>query len=215
MKVRLINGLFASFCFLLATPFGVNREGCNNGCSLSEEYSYTHQFVKSYINSNQQKLRQIRQKSRSPFAIADAVFTHYKLPLQLKYLAVIESELNPHAVSRVGAKGPWQLMSGTAKELGLKIDSSQDERTQYGKSTRAAALYLRDLYGEFGDWLLVLAAYNGGPGPVHRAIRQSGSRDFWTLQSYLPAESRSHVKKFISTLYYFEGSGSIGGKATL
>lgn len=210
MKVRLNNGLFASFCFLLlATPFGVNREGCINGCSLSKAYSDSRQFVNNYINSNRKKLHSIQQKSQSPFAISDAVFTHYNLPLQLKYLAVIESELNPHAVSRVGAKGPWQLMSGTAKELGLKVDSAQDERTHYGKSTRAAALYLRDLYSQFGDWLLVLAAYNGGPGPVQRAIRRSGSRDFWALQAYLPAESRMHVKKFISTLYYFEGSGSV------
>src|SRR5207342_2866609 len=83
-----------------------------------------------------------------------------------------------------------------------------DERTDYYKSTMAAARYLKDLYALFDDWLLVLAAYNGGPGPVYTAIRESGSKDFWILQDYLPSESREHVKKFIATHYYFEGRGS-------
>jgi membrane-bound lytic murein transglycosylase D len=100
-------------------------------------------------------------------------------------------------------------MPKTARILGLKVNRQFDERTNYTKSTRAAAIYLKDLYREFGDWLLVLAAYNGGPGPVYTAIRKSGSRNFWELQKYLPAESRGHVKKYIATHYYFEGKGSI------
>jgi len=127
----------------------------------------------------------------------------------LKYLAVIESELNTTALSCVGAVGPWQLMPETAHDLGLKITPKYDERTSYYKSTKAAALYLKDLYGQFGDWLLVLAAYNSGPGPVIAAIRKSGSRNFWALQSYLPAETRGHVKRFIATEYFFEGHGSV------
>jgi membrane-bound lytic murein transglycosylase D len=99
-------------------------------------------------------------------------------------------------------------MPGTARILGLKVNRNTDERTNYYKSTKAAARYLRDLYAQFDDWLLVLAAYNGGPKPVYRAIRKSGSKNFWTLQKYLPAESREHVKKFIATHYYFEGHGS-------
>jgi len=126
--------------------------------------------------------------------------------LELKYLAVIESELKPSALSRVGARGPWQLMPGTAHELGLKVSRRSDDRTNYYKSTVAAAKYLRDLHREFGDWLLVLAAYNGGPLPVCRAIHKAHSRSFWALQKYLPAESRGHVKKFIATAYYFEGA---------
>jgi membrane-bound lytic murein transglycosylase D len=139
----------------------------------------------------------------------DSVFRKYDLPVELKYLAVIESELNPKATSRVGAVGPWQFMPGTAKVLGLKISRKYDERTNFKKSTKAAAIYLRDLYSTYGDWLLVLAAYNCGPAPVNSAIRKSGSRNFWKLQYFLPAESRKHVKKFIATHYYFEGTGSV------
>jgi len=166
-------------------------------------------FVHNYIKKNTEELVKIKQKSKSPFKTMDVVFRKYGLPVELKYLAVIESELNPSAVSPVGAAGPWQLMPATAKILGLKIKPGYDERKQFNKSTKAAALYLRDLYGEFGDWLLVMAAYNCGPGPVYTAIRKSGSRNFWSLQAYLPGESREHVKKFIATHYYFEGNGSI------
>jgi len=166
-------------------------------------------FVRNYIKKNNDDLEMIRERSEAPFKTMDGVFTKYGLPLQLKYLAVIESELKSSAVSRVGAVGPWQLMPGTAKILGLKVTARNDERKQFGKSTHAAALYLRDLYTEFGDWLLVMAAYNCGPGPVYTAIRKSGSRNFWALQSYLPEESRDHVKKFIATHYYFEGDGSV------
>jgi membrane-bound lytic murein transglycosylase D len=161
--------------------------------------------VKAYIRNNREKLDSIKQKSQAPFAITDSVFNQFNLPLPLKYLAVIESELNSKAISRVGASGPWQLMPRTAQLLGLKVTQDYDERTQYGKSTTATAIYLKDLYAKFGDWLLVLAAYNGGEGTVNHAIRLAGSRNFWDLQNYLPAESRKHVKKFIATFYYFEG----------
>ncbi len=166
-------------------------------------------FVKDYLQKNDECLLNIRQRSRVPFGLIDSVFNHYGLPVELKYLAVIESELKTTAVSKVGAVGPWQLMPETAQILGLKVNRSVDERRYYSKSTKAAALYLKDLHNEFGDWLLVLAAYNSGPGPVYRAIRQAGSRNFWALQYYLPAESRDHVKKFIATHYYFEGQGSV------
>ncbi|HVS97738.1 MAG TPA: lytic transglycosylase domain-containing protein [Puia sp.] len=161
-------------------------------------------FVSSYIRHNDDRLIIVKHRSEGPFAIIDSVLDHYHLPLQLKYLAVIESELKASARSRVGARGPWQLMPSTAHVLGLKVNRKSDERTNYYKSTQAAAEYLRDLHREFGDWLLVLAAYNGGPRPVYRAIRRAHSRNFWTLQRYLPAESRRHVKKFIATAWYFE-----------
>jgi hypothetical protein len=166
-------------------------------------------FVNTYIRNNDECLVNVKERSEGPFAIIDSVLRHYGLPLELKYLAVIESELKPTALSRVGAKGPWQLMPGTAHVLGLKVNRRSDERINFYKSTGAAAKYLRDLHKEFGDWLLVLAAYNGGPRPVYRAIHKSHSRNFWALQSYLPAESREHVKKFIATTYYFEGSQGI------
>jgi membrane-bound lytic murein transglycosylase D len=166
-------------------------------------------FANHYIKTSAEDLASIKQRSKTPFSIMDAVFSRYGLPVELKYLAVIESELKTSALSRVGALGPWQLMPSTAHDLGLKITRQYDERTSYSKSTKAAALYLRDLYAQFGDWLLVLAAYNAGPRPVYTAIKKSGSRNFWALQSYLPAETRGHVKRFIATHYYFEGQGSV------
>ncbi len=165
-------------------------------------------FVKKYIRNSKDCLVRVRKRSVVPFSIIDSVLNIYHLPLELKYLAVIESELKPSALSHVGARGPWQLMPATAQVLGLKTNHQNDERTNYCKSTIAAAKYLRDLYAQFNDWLLVLAAYNGGPRPVYNAIQKSGSKNFWVLQDYLPAESRDHVKKFIATHYYFEGRGS-------
>ncbi len=169
-------------------------------------------FVKDYIKRNDDNLSKIKERGELHFDMMDSVFNRYGLPIELKYLAVVESELKATATSKVGARGPWQLMPETAKILGLKITNRYDERTNYIKSTRAAALYLRDLHAQYGDWLLVLAAYNGGPGPVNAAIKKSGSRNFWKLQSFLPAESRGHVKKYIATHYYFEGQG---GETTL
>jgi membrane-bound lytic murein transglycosylase D len=166
-------------------------------------------FVKNYIRKSNSRLNRIRKRSTIPFEIIDSVFYQYGLPRELRYLAVVESELKPTATSRVGAKGPWQLMPETAQILGLKVDEEEDDRTDYYKSTPAAARYLKDLYAQFSDWLLVLAAYNGGPAPVYRAIHKSHSRNFWILQRCLPAETRVHVKRFIATHYYFEGHGSV------
>lgn len=166
-------------------------------------------YVKKYIRNQKDCLVRVKKRSQVPFYIIDSVFTRYHLPVELKYLAVIESELKPAATSHVGAKGPWQFMPETAHVLGLKVTRHCDERSNYYKSTIAAAKYLRDLYALFDDWLLVLAAYNGGPKPVYNAIQKSGSRNFWILQGYLPAESREHVKKFIATHYYFEGRGGV------
>jgi membrane-bound lytic murein transglycosylase D len=166
---------------------------------------HVKQFVKNYLQENGQNLYNIKQRSSSPFIIIDSVLTVYGLPKQLKYLAVIESELKTKAVSRVGAVGPWQLMPATARILGLKVTAHYDERKNYYKSTRAAARYLKDLYNVYGDWLLVFAAYNGGEVTVNAAIRKSGSRNFWTLRTYLPEETREYVNKFIATSIYFEG----------
>jgi len=166
-------------------------------------------FVDAYMAKNNCMLSKIKDKHPRYFKIMDEVFNQYKLPLQLKYLAIIESELNINALSHVGAKGPWQLMPGTARILSLKVNKKYDERTHFYKSTVAAAKYLRDLYNLFEDWPLAIAAYNAGPAPVYKAIKKSGSRNFWKLQHHLPAETRGHVKKFIATHYFFEGHGSV------
>jgi membrane-bound lytic murein transglycosylase D len=165
------------------------------------------EFVSRYIKNTSQKLGEIKEKSPAFFKTMDTVFTKYDLPVELKYLAVVESELNRKALSPVGARGTWQFMPVTARDFSLKVTPGYDERINVYKSTVAVAKYFTYLYGKFGDWLLVVAAFNAGPGKVYEAIKKSGSRNFWKLQNYLPAETRGHVKKFISTHYYFEGKG--------
>jgi membrane-bound lytic murein transglycosylase D len=166
-------------------------------------------FVNHYLDENSFFLEKIRAKSESSFRIIDEVFTRHGLPVELKYLAVIESKLNSNAVSGAGAAGLWQLMPVAAKQFGLKVNGKIDERRNARKSTEAAAKCIRYLHRMFDDWLLTLAAYNAGPGRVLSAIKRSGSRNFWVLQQYLPDETRKHVKKFIAMHYFFEGQGSL------
>ena len=126
----------------------------------------------------------------------------YQVPLELKYLPVIESALNPKAVSRVGATGLWQFMLATGKQYNLQINSLVDERRDPIKASYAAAHLLSDLYKVFGDWNLVIAAYNCGPGNVSRAIQRSGgSKDYWQIYPYLPRETRGYVPAFIAANY--------------
>jgi membrane-bound lytic murein transglycosylase D len=167
------------------------------------------QFVDDYIKKHSKHLEAMKGWGKPYFDMMDAILSQHGLPRELKYLAVIESHLKASTVSWAGAVGPWQFMPATAKRFGLKVSRSFDERTNYVKSTHAAASYLTELYGMYNDWLLVIAAYNGGPGVVNNAIKRSRSNDFWTLQNFLPAESRTHVKKFIATHFIMEGQGGI------
>jgi len=166
-------------------------------------------FVQDYAEDYNELFEDIKLNKSGYLKTIDKVFTQYQIPLELKYLAIIESKLKTNARSGVGAVGVWQFMPGTAKILGLKVTAKYDERQQIWKSSVAAAKYLTDLYGYFEDWLLVVAAYNSGPAPVFNAIKKSGSRSFWKLQYFLPKETRLHVKRFIATHYYFEGGGSL------
>jgi membrane-bound lytic murein transglycosylase D len=166
-------------------------------------------FVEDYTEQNNTKLTNMKTWGRPYLDMMDEVLAKHNLPTELKYLSVIESELKSNATSWVGAKGPWQFMPGTARELGLRVNGKVDERKDFAKSTEAAAKYLTNLHGIFNDWLLVIASYNCGPGPVLSAIKKSGSRNFWALQNYLPTESRNHVKKFIATHYIMQGEGSL------
>jgi len=166
-------------------------------------------FVQDYVKKEGSDLNKMKNWGRPYFDVMDNILTRYGLPIELKYLSVIESELKSYAVSWAGAVGPWQFMPATARLMGLKVSRYTDERTDFHKSTHAAARYLNDLFRIYGDWLLVIAAYNGGPGRVDAAIRKSGSRNFWNLEYYLPKESRNHVKKFIATHYIMEGDGSV------
>ncbi len=125
----------------------------------------------------------------------------YDLPLELKYLPIIESGLNPNAVSRVGASGLWQFMIQTGRHYGLKINSLIDERRDPVKSSYAAAQYLKDLYNIYGDWSLAIAAYNCGPENIRKAMHRSGKSDFWGIYSYLPRETQGYVPAFIAANY--------------
>ncbi|TKK66960.1 lytic transglycosylase domain-containing protein [Ilyomonas limi] len=165
-------------------------------------------FVKSFIKREGDDYSSMKNWGKSYFALFDKILTKYDVPCQLKYLAVIESSLRPATVSSAGAVGPWQIMPDEARAYGLKI-GKHDERKDFAKSTTVAAKLLSKLYDRFGDWLLVIAAYNAGEGRVRQAIKKAGSSSFWVLQNFLPAETRNHVKKFIATQYYFEGSGGV------
>ncbi len=195
------------FSVILAVDGGTNKVDFA-GKDKAAWNRQVKQFVKNYIQENKENLYKIDKRSNSPFVIIESVMKRYGLPVQLKYLAVVESELKTKAVSKVGAAGPWQLMPATARILGLKINSRYDERKDYYKSTCAAARYLKDLHEEYGDWLLVFAAYNSGEISVNSAIKMSGTRNFWTLRRYLPEETRDYVNKYIATRFYFEGANS-------
>ncbi len=134
--------------------------------------------------------------------VFEETFNKYGLPDELKYLAVIESALNPLAVSRAGAKGMWQFMFQTAKAYGLEINSFVDERMDPFKSADAAARYLEESYRIFGDWNLAISSYNCGPGNVNKALRRNGGkRDFWSVYDYLPRETRGYVPAFVGAMY--------------
>ncbi len=172
------------------------------------EYSTLHPlaiaFVRDYEKKHEKRLEKITSKYARQMALIDKIMIRYELPTELKYLALIESEMFSGAVSRKGAVGPWQFMAPTGRLMGLTINNHRDERRDLTKSTHAAAKYLKILHNQFNDWLLVIAAYNGGASRVEAAIKKSHSRDFWKLQYYLPAESRAHVKKYVAACYILE-----------
>ena len=167
-------------------------------------------YIKTYTQLKTEKARTMLGKRLTYFPIFEDKLREYGLPLDLKYLSVVESALNPKAVSRVGATGLWQFMPSTGSEYGLRTNSAVEDRSNPVKSTDAAARHLRDLYKIFDDWALALAAYNSGQGRVNAAIRRSGSRNFWKLQPYLPLETRNYVPAFIAASYicnYFQLHG--------
>lgn len=175
----------------------------------SQVNPYAESYMQDYLKNHGKSLIKMKDWGTPYFNLIDNIFSQYGLPRELKYLAVIESHLSTAATSWVGAGGPWQFMPYTARDYGLVVNAGYDERRDYYKSTHAAARYLLTLYKQMNkDWLLVIAAYNGGPGRVYSAMKRSGSKDFWALQYYLPQESRNHVKKFIATHYIMEGAGA-------
>ncbi len=195
------------------TKYGFKNLFINYSYNPTMPYSsqvnpYAENYMQDYLQAHGKYLHQLKLNSMSYFNYIDGILSQYGLPKELKYLAVIESNLKSDALSVAGARGPWQFMSYTARDYGLQVNQYVDDRTDYYKSTHAAARYLLNLYKDLKDWLLVIAAYNGGPGRVYSAIKKSGSRNFWSLQYYLPEESRNHVKKFIATHYIMETANS-------
>lgn len=162
-------------------------------------------IVKNHIIYYTQKMPNridlILSLSKYYLPIFEEIFDQYDLPKELIVMAIIESALNPTAVSRANAKGMWQFMYRTALQYNLKIDSFIDERLDPIASAHAAAKYLKDSYAIFGDWLLAIASYNCGPGNVNKAIRRSGSKDFWNVYTFLPRETRGYVPAFVAALY--------------
>ena len=161
--------------------------------------------IKSYLKNRRQSLERLITLSHYYFPMFEKELDNYNIPLEVKYLAIVESALKPRAKSRVGATGLWQFMFATGKQFGLDVSSYVDERSDPIMSTEAASKYLASLYKIFGDWDLALAAYNSGPGNVTKAIRRSGGyTNYWNIRPFLPRETAGYLPAFLATMYIFE-----------
>jgi membrane-bound lytic murein transglycosylase D len=162
-------------------------------------------IIKSFLKNRKRSFERLMAVSEYYFPLFEEAFDKQNVPLEIKYLAVVESALNPKAVSRVGATGLWQFMYQTGKQYGLKIDSYVDERSDPLKASEAAAQYMKNMYAIFGDWDLVLASYNSGPGNVAKAIRRSGGQqNYWNIRKNLPKETQGYLPAFLATMYIYE-----------
>lgn len=161
--------------------------------------------IKGYLKNRRRTMARLMALSDYYFPMFEEELDRQGLPLEMKYLAIVESALNPRAVSRVGATGLWQFMFSTGRLFGLEVNSYVDERSDPLMATEAAAKYLSSLYKSLGDWDLALAAYNSGPGNVSKAIRRSGGRtNYWNIRQHLPRETAGYVPAFLATMYIFE-----------
>ena len=162
-------------------------------------------IIKSFLKNRKKAYERLMAISEYYFPLFEDALAKQNVPLEIKYLAVVESALNPKAVSRVGATGLWQFMYQTGKQYNLNIDSYVDDRSDPLKASEAAAQYMTNMYKIFGDWDLVLASYNSGPGNVAKAIRRSGGQqNFWNIRKYLPQETQGYVPAFLATMYIYE-----------
>jgi membrane-bound lytic murein transglycosylase D len=164
---------------------------------------YVQSYIDTYLGYNQRDdIGRVLGLTKYYFPIYEKAFRDAGIPEEIKYLSIVESQLNPYAVSRVGATGPWQFMTTTARLYGLNMDNYVDERRDPIQSSYAAAAYLKDAYQEFGDWLLAIASYNCGKSNVIRALEKAnGATDFWSIRQYLPAETRGYVPAYIAITY--------------
>jgi len=170
-------------------------------------------FMILYSEKMPAKMSEMMGLSQYYFPLIEETFRRYDIPLELKYVAIIESAFNPRAESRVGAKGMWQFMYRTALSYGLRIDSYADERMDPLASMDAAARYFKDAYRIFGDWSLAISSYNCGSGNVNKAIKRAGGRrDFWSIYEYLPRETRGYVPAMVGAMYAFRYANEYGLK---
>lgn len=175
---------------------------------------YVKSFIELYALERREQVERMLGLSAWYFPMFETALDKKNMPIELKYLPIVESALNTNAVSFAGATGLWQIMYYTGKSLGLNINSYIDERRDPVKSTEAALNYLNKLYKVYGDWLLVIAAYNCGPGNVNKAIRRSGGhKNFWSIRKYLPRETRGYVPAFLGAMYVMEHHEKFGLKA--
>ena len=162
-------------------------------------------LIKSFLKNRKKSFERLMAISEYYFPMFEESLAKQNVPLEIKYLSIVESALNPKAVSRVGATGLWQFMYQTGKEYNLEVDSYVDERSDPLKSSRAATQYMTNMYRIFGDWELVLASYNSGAGNVAKAIRRSGGQqNYWNIRKYLPRETQGYVPAFLATMYIYE-----------
>ena len=161
--------------------------------------------IKSFLKNRKRSFERLIGVSQYYFPMFEESLAAQNIPLEIKYLSVVESALNPRAVSRVGATGLWQFMYQTGKQYGLKVDTYVDERSDPLKASKAATQYMKNMYAIFGDWDLVLASYNTGPGNVAKAIRRSGGKqNYWNIRPYLHKETQGYLPAFLATMYIFE-----------
>jgi len=168
-------------------------------------------LIKRWLKTRHQSMERLMGLSKYYFPMFEREMDNYNIPLEMKYLSIVESALKSRAKSRVGATGLWQFMYATGKQYGLDVSSYVDERSDPIKSTKSAATYLARLYKIFGDWDLALAAYNSGPGNVSKAIRRSGGyKNYWNIRPNLPRETAGYVPAFLATMYIFEYANEHG-----
>ncbi len=178
----------------------------NSRTPFNVEYNASlESVIKNYLKNRHESLERLMALSKFYFPLFEQELDNQNIPLEIKYLAIVESALKPRAKSRVGATGLWQFMFGTGKMFGLEVSSYVDERMDPIMATKAACQYLANLYKVFGDWDLALASYNSGPGNVTKAIRRSGGyTNYWNIRHNLPRETAGYLPAFLATMYIFE-----------
>jgi membrane-bound lytic murein transglycosylase D len=200
----LTNNSTKAFSNLLVDPLADNAAATRNLFKLD---THMQPFLKDYKRRETEEYEEMKVWGKRYLDLMDEILSKNGLPVQLKYLCVIESNLKAGTVSHSGATGPWQLMADEGRRYHLIMRKGRDERKDFEKSTETVAGLLKTLYDEFGDWLLVIAAYNCGTGAMRRALAKAGTSDYWVVQKYLSEQARNHVKKYIATHYIFEGCG--------